>query len=360
MVGSPELQSIYLPYIKLKVIDLGINGTFLQTVALVLKAFCSMKDSVQQNKNKELCEETSSMSPMKQGVMSTVIVVMHIIFGVACSSSAGLQAYSGYTGDYPSFKLVVDDRFDRFDETLWTKGDCGFTEPASRFVPDNVQVSNGTLKLIVNKEPVAKGVCSEGREIGEKEYSAAEIRSNSRYLYGRFEARIKVPHKDVASGYVASIFTYVNDIPEPYKWQEIDIEMEGGRPNKFQSNLIYGEGVWEWWRTREWGAFEAQHIIGPAYEWKVYAIEWVPDAIRWFVDGQLIREIKESDLANPETWTERQDKPAHIPDLAQQVMMNFWLPNELIAEHFGGTWERNVYPMVTTYDWFRYYEYTGD
>lgn len=297
---------------------------------------------------------------MKYGAICSIMLAMPLTLGMAFVSEAAMKAYPGYSGEYPGFKLAIDDQFNFFDKAIWRKGDCGFSEPASRFVPDNVIVSDGTLKLIVDKEPVPSSECSEGRTIEAKEFSAAEVRSYQRFLYGRFEARIKAPHEDVASGYIASLFTYVNDVPDPYQWREIDVEMEGVRPNKFQSNLIYGNGTWEWWRTRKWGAYEEQHVIGPTYEWKVYAIEWVPDAIRWYVDGKLIRELKASALTDKSTWTENQTEAAQIPDLPQNVMMNFWLPNKLVAKHFGGTWERNVYPMITEYDWFRYYKYVGE
>jgi len=276
------------------------------------------------------------------------------------TDSSDLIAYKGYIGVYPQFRLKIDDRFDSFNTVIWQKGDCGFMEPASRFVPDNVQVQGGIMKLIIDKEELPGGVCSQGREIGPKQYSAAEVRSKERFLFGRFEARIKTPHTNVASGYIASLFTYVNDVPDPYSWREIDIEMEGVRPNKFQSNLIFGEDTWEWWRTRDWGAYEEKHVIGPTSDWRVYAIEWVPDAIRWYVDGALVRELTQQRLENKSTWTDRQKHVAKIPELAQQIMMNFWIPNEDVADTFGGSWERNVYPMITQYDWFRYYEYIGN
>ena len=34
-----------------------------------------------------------------------------------------LLAYPGYTGEYPGFTLVLDDRFDSFDAEVWRRGD---------------------------------------------------------------------------------------------------------------------------------------------------------------------------------------------------------------------------------------------
>ena len=75
-----------------------------------------------------------------------------------------------------------------------------------------------------------------------------------------------------------------------------DVELEGGRPDKFQANLIYGIDTWNWWTTRQWGAWEDKIDIGPVDEWRVYAIEWRPDSIQWFVDGKLVKALHQSDL----------------------------------------------------------------
>lgn len=39
--------------------------------------------------------------------------------------------------------------------------------------------------------------------------------------------------------------------------------------------------------------------------------------------------------------------------------MNFWIPNDEIQDYFGGNKERNIYPITTEYDWFRYYAWDG-
>ena len=48
------------------------------------------------------------------------------VFGSAVAedkASDALIAYPGYTGEYPGFTLVLDDRFDSFDTDVWRKGD---------------------------------------------------------------------------------------------------------------------------------------------------------------------------------------------------------------------------------------------
>jgi beta-glucanase (GH16 family) len=189
------------------------------------------------------------------------------------------------------------------------------------------------------------------------EFSCGELRSvdNKRIRYGRFETRMKAPDRDTASGYISSLFTYTNE-GTPREWEEIDVELEGGRPDKFQANLIYGTDVWAWWATRQWGAWEDKINIAPADQWRVYAIEWLPTAINWYVDGVLTKSLKATDLDCKPSCVGNQIYAAPIPDNLTQLMMNFWIPKDHIQNDFGGNKKRNRYPMYTQYDWIRFYE----
>ena len=275
-------------------------------------------------------------------------------------------AYSGYTGSYEGFTLIIDDRFDEFDETLWKKGDGAVGQEAlCRFQDQGVQVEEGILKLIVTPESIPESFSEDHQLMKDAyEYSCGELRTQPEigFRYGRIEARMKAPARGTASGYISSLFTYTlnkghnPDDPEALKWEEIDVEVEGGRPDKFQANLIYGKDVWEWWRTREFGAWEDKIETGPVDEWRVFAIEWLPDQIRWYVDGALVKTLSASDIDCDPECVPPQIKPTPIPDGETTVFMNFWIPNDIIENEFGGNKARNIYPMTAEYDWFRYYQ----
>lgn len=290
-----------------------------------------------------------------------------LLLGCNQNSEAGSQsdlpiAYEGYTGEYPDFTLVLDDRFDE-KTSFWEFGDGTFSENDCRFTPNGVKYENGKMALIITEEHVPASYSKSNKEMEkERNFSSGEIRSKEPILFGRLEARIKNPPAETASGYISSLFTYVNEKSDGFKWREIDIEMEGLRPSKFQANYIYGEGTWQWWRTRLWGAYEDKIEIGTQDEWRVFAIEWTDSRISWFVNGVLVKELTNKDLdANPPTTPEGlevQQYPAFIPKIAQRIMMNFWIPNDLVQDTFGGNKKDNVYPMKTEYDWFRYYAWT--
>lgn len=268
-------------------------------------------------------------------------------------------AYPEYTGIYENYSLILDERFDQFNTDIWQKGDGAVGgEAVCRFQPQGIQVSDGILNLIVKKETIVPGWSKDHQqEKGPYEFSCGEVRTreNKKIRYGRLETRMKAPSREVASGYISSLFTYTNE-GEPREWEEIDVELEGGRPDKFQANLIYGQGVWDWPATRQWGAWEDKIDIAPADEWRVYALEWTPTQIKWFVDGVLTKTLNQEDLDCQPECLPPQINATPIPDNNTLLMMNFWIPNDEIEAVFGGVKKDNVYPMRAQYDWIRIYQ----
>lgn len=302
----------------------------------------------------------------RTGSLTAALTAIFVAACVNAGSTDSLQAYPGYSGKYPGFSLVLDERFNEFNDSIWKKGDGAVGgEAFCRFSDQGVQVREGILELLIQEEHVPAG-WSEDHQQQKKQYdfSCGELRSlpQKSIRYGRIETRMKAPTRSQASGYISSLFTYSNDFnakaPKEglQEWEEIDIELEGGRPDKFQANLIYGHNTWEWWRTRRFGAWEDKIEVGPVDEWRVFAIEWVPDAIRWYVDGKLVKTLSQSDTDCDPACKPPQEKPTPIPDNPTQIFMNFWIPNDIIQNEFGGNKLRNVYPMKTQYDWLRYYE----
>jgi beta-glucanase (GH16 family) len=170
------------------------------------------------------------------------------------------------------------------------------------------------------------------------------------------------PDRRTASGYIASLFTYVNEVNERFdkEWEEIDVELEGGRPDAFQANLIYGVDAPGWGHTRRFGAWEDKIDVGPVDRWRVFAIEWLPDSISWYVDGKLLKTLSTTDIDCDPACIPPQEEPTPIPDNAADVMFNFWIPNDEIQDAFGGNKLRNEYPMFTRYDWLRIYQYDAE
>jgi beta-glucanase (GH16 family) len=277
---------------------------------------------------------------------------------VVANTSNLPTAYSGYTGVYPGYTLKLDERFDSFNGAIWKKGDGAVGgESMCRFQAQGVQVVNGNLELIVRNEYVPGSYSYDHQaEKGAYNYSCGEIRTvpAKRIKYGRIETRMKAPSRTVAKGYISSLFTYKHE-GSPREWEEIDIELEGSRPDKFQANLIYGVNVADWNGTRQWGAWEHKIDIAPADQWRVYAIEWTPTGMKWFVDGVLVKTLNQDWLDCNPACVAPQVMYTPVPNDLTDLMMNFWIPNDGIQDVFGGNKAGNVYPMTTQYDWVRIY-----
>lgn len=298
--------------------------------------------------------------------LALLISTVSLTANMVDAAPSDIQAYPGYTGHYEGFSLVLDERFDDLNPNVWRKGDGAVGgESICRFQPQGVQIVDGVLELVIREEAIASSWSEDHQQQkGDYDYSCGELRTflSNEVRYGRIETRMKAPARETASGYISSLFTYVNDYDSnaPHEgaqeWEEIDVELEGGRPDKFQANLIYGMNTWEWWRTREYGAWEDKITVGPVDEWRVFAIEWVPDAIRWYVDGELVKTLAQSDIDCQPECVAGQINATPIPDNPTKIIMNFWIPNDIIQDEFGGNKARNQYPMKTQYDWFRYYQ----
>ncbi len=219
--------------------------------------------------------------------------------------------------------LVWQEDFDARDaafEARWDVGTHTFDGNEAQFVPQNVVVDNGLLTLRLTPEPA-----------GSRMYSGAELRTDNQtgfFRYGRFEARMKAAR---GSGVISSLFTFRYD-----PWQEVDIEFKGRNTTAMQANIFYNEGTAN--APYEVPPFpeDAPLPFDAADAFHVYAFEWEPGVIRWFVDGEQVLESQD---------------PAQVPYLPQQLMMNIWATNAAWA----GPLDPSALPAEAQYDWVRVY-----
>ncbi len=163
------------------------------------------------------------------------------------------------------------DRFDTLDAARWAASDGWSNGDWVENDWRREQLSLSPQGLAITLAPSLGG--------RDKPYSSGEIATHQAYLYGYFEARMRVPRGD---GVVTGLFTFTR--PEGRaSWHEIDMEFVGsdtrvlelayhveGRSKKHLVNLPFD-------------AADAMHT---------YAFEWRPDAIRFFVDNQLVHEAR--------------------------------------------------------------------
>jgi beta-glucanase (GH16 family) len=129
---------------------------------------------------------------------------------------------------------------------------------------------------------------------GKLPFSGAEFQRNGTYGYGRYEAVLTA-----AEGYgaISSFFTYTGShFGDAH--DEIDFEFVAKSPrqvhlNHFQNGDEHPIDIPLWFNTAQ-----APHL---------YAFEWSPNAIRWYVDGVKIHEAT-----------------SEIPTTSGRVMANLW------------------------------------
>lgn len=143
--------------------------------------------------------------------------------------------------------------------------------------PNNTEVSNGTLKITARNESFA------GRS-----YTSARLRTINKvdFLYGRVEARMKLPS---TPGAWPAFWMLATD--SPYGgWAssgEIDVMESVNFADRIYGTIHYG------------GFFPSNQsngnsiVTGTDYGagFHEYAVEWLPDEIRWYLDGQLYHTV---------------------------------------------------------------------
>ncbi len=238
----------------------------------------------------------------------------------AGGNSAGTSGAGGSATVDSHFTLAWRDDFDSFKEARWTKQTHTFPENLARFSAANVVIEGGLLKLKVTKVPH-----------GDKAYSAAEIASKDRFTFGRFAGRMKFC---AGSGMVSSLFTYKGENVSN-SWQEIDIEHLGNLPKSMQYNLISGNLA-----NRVYQPKVVTFQWGPPLEFHDYVIEWLPNGVTFYVDGNQ----------------SHHDVQVTLKDAAR-LHMNAW-PTDNSVTSFAGPFDASAVPCEAQYDWVEAYTYT--
>jgi beta-glucanase (GH16 family) len=135
---------------------------------------------------------------------------------------------------------------------------------------------------------------------GECQYTSARLKTQGRFeqAYGRFEARIRVPF---GQGIWPAFWMLGNNI-QTAGWPacgEIDIMEHIGREPYNVYGTIHGPG------------YSGAAGIGAPYtltagrftdDFHVFAVEWEPNQIRWYVDGNLYQTRTPADLPPGSAW----------------------------------------------------------
>lgn len=175
---------------------------------------------------------------------------------------------------------------------------------------------------------------------GECQYTSARLKTQGKFeqAYGRFEARIRVPY---GQGIWPAFWMLGGDITTA-GWPacgEIDVMENIGREPAIVHGTIHGPG------------YSGADGIGSQYaltfgaftdDFHVFAVEWEPNQIRWYVDGNLYQTRTPADLPPGSEWVF--DHPHFI--LLNLAVGGFW-PGDPDAS--------TVFPQKMYVDYVRVY-----
>lgn len=178
------------------------------------------------------------------------------------STSTGTQTY----------KKVWADEFDStaIDTKKWNfeTGNLNVNDEKEYYQAANAAVSNGNLVITAKQQ-----------NVGGQPYTSARLNTSGKFSiqYGRIEARIKLP---LGAGLWPAFWMLGSNI-STVGWPqcgEIDI-MEHINAD----SLIYGTMHWNSNGAVQYG----QNLSTSPSAYHVYAVEWTPQSINWYVDDKL-------------------------------------------------------------------------
>jgi beta-glucanase (GH16 family) len=252
--------------------------------------------------------QPAKLSPRASAKFRAASLAAFLVISLGCSSQAQVapkptspttpQTASG------SWELTWNDEFDGPDGfapdlSKWTivTGGNGWGNQESEYYtarPQNVQIQNGNLVITAAQEEYT------GPDGVARSFTSARLNTSGKFdqAYGRFEARIKIPS---GQGIWPAFWLLGADIDKA-KWPacgEIDIMENIGREPSVIHGTIHGPGY-----------SGAKGIGAPfsipsgrfADDYHVYAVEWEPNEIRFYMDGNLYETRTPADLPPGTTW----------------------------------------------------------
>jgi beta-glucanase (GH16 family) len=185
------------------------------------------------------------------------------------------------------------------DATKWVveSGGNGWgNEELESYTPraENLRLENGNLVIEAWKEEFT------GSDGVKRRYTSARLKTQGRFsqTYGRFESRIQIPS---GQGVWPAFWLLGDDFPAT-DWPacgEIDVMENFDVDKSTNHGSIHGPG------------YSGDKSVGSVYtlphgsfsdDFHVFALEWEPHVIRFYVDGSLYSTRTPADLPNGARW----------------------------------------------------------
>lgn len=258
------------------------------------------------------------------------------------------------------YKLLWNDEFDQEgapDGQVW-KFENGFVRNNEDqwYQSQNANCSNGVLTISAKKEKMVNpnydqqsNDWRQNRQFANYTSASINTRGTKEFQYGRFEVRAKIP---TAKGAWPAIWTLGKEMEWPSNG-EIDM-MEYYQVNE-QPHILANTA---WGSEKRWNAvwnsskIPFSDFLKKDSKWAdkfhVWRMDWDQDAIRLYIDDQMVNEtlLKNTQNGSLGNFTNPFRQPHYL------------LLNLAIGGDNGGTPDENAFPMNYEVDYVRVYQKT--
>ncbi len=274
---------------------------------------------------------------MQRALLPTLLIITTLF--VSCTPSQNSKAQS--SGDY---ELIWSDEFEyegHPDSSKWSydAGDgcpdlCGWGNNELQYYTEdrlkNARVENGNLIIEAHKE-----------DFKSSSYTSARLLTRDRdaWTYGRFEIKAKLPS---GRGTWPAIWM----LPENWEYGgwpesgEIDImEHVGHEPERIYAT-VHTEAYNHVQGTQDTDTLQ---VPDAEQNFHVYTLEWTPQTIIWYVDGEQYSSF-DNENATYKEWPF--DRPFHL------------ILNIAVGGNWGGAEgvDENIWPQQLVVDYVRVYQ----
>ncbi len=212
---------------------------------------------------------------------------------------------------------------------------CGWGNSELQFYKaENATVSNGTLKITAKRER------NRGSRYTSARLRTANMTNGGQWTNGRFEARIKIPD---GQGMWPAFWMLPTDPDVGWPVSgEIDImESTGAHPESVFGTLHFGE---PYPNNQQTGQAIRKMPDTWADDFHVYAVEWTPFEMKWYVDDILYSTKTPADMSDSAFWT------------FENYQYHFLL-NVAVGGTLGGDVDDSALPQVMEVDYVRVYDF---
>jgi beta-glucanase (GH16 family) len=271
--------------------------------------------------------------------------LVSFLFPMGCRAQAGTPA-----SEKRKWDLAWSDEFggpngSGADSTKWVLevGGGGWGNQELEYYTNRLQnayVQDGSLVIRAQPEKY------KGKDGVTRDYTSARLKTLGKFsqAYGRFEAGMKIPY---GQGLWPAFWMMGDDI-DSAGWPacgEIDIMENVGKEPSIVHGTIHGPGY------SGSAGIGAPYTLPPgkrfADDFHIFAVEWEPNAIRFYADGNLYETLTRADLPQGQRW---------VFDHPFFLLMNVAV---------GGSWPGSpdastVFPQTMLVDYVRVYRRSGE